>query len=101
LLKLPTEVKQRIWSLAVTVEDPVVPQQIRDKSNKFIWSKDQINKKTHAIEIGAVPQLAAVQLGRVCRSIYDDVATTHVCVFRASFLPSLSADVQKALLHGQ
>ncbi|KAN0103103.1 hypothetical protein V8E51_011416 [Hyaloscypha variabilis] len=71
LLKLPTEVKQRIWSLAVTVEDPVVPQQIRDKSNKFIWSKDQINKKTHAIEIGAVPQLAAVQLGRLFYTVNE------------------------------
>ncbi|KAE9374546.1 hypothetical protein N431DRAFT_543840 [Stipitochalara longipes BDJ] len=71
LLKLPNEVKQRIWSLAVTVEEPIVPQQIRDKSNKFIWTKDQINKKTHAIEIGAVPQLTAVQLARLFYTVNE------------------------------
>ena len=78
---LPSEVKQRIWKFAVKVDEPIVPRQIRAKSNKFIWSKEQVNKKTHEIEIGAVPQLTAVQLARVCRSIYDDVATTHVCLF--------------------
>jgi hypothetical protein len=32
--------------------------------------------------------LTAVQLAKVCRSIYDDVATTHVRIFPALLLYS-------------
>jgi hypothetical protein len=73
-------VKQRIWTYAVAVEKPIEPHQIRPKSNKFIWSKEQITQKDGKINIAAAPQLTAVQLAKVCRSIYDDVATTHVRV---------------------
>jgi hypothetical protein len=65
LLKLPNEIKQRIWTLAVTVDEPITPFQLRSKSNKFIWSLDQINKETRAKDASAVPQLTAVQLSKV------------------------------------
>jgi hypothetical protein len=65
LLKLPNEIKEKIWTLAVTVDEPITPFQLRSKSNKFIWSLDQINKETRAKAVSAVPQLTAVQLSKV------------------------------------
>jgi len=65
LLKLPNEIKEKIWTLAVTVDEPITPFQLRSKSNKFIWSLDQINKETRAKVVSAVPQLTAVQLSKV------------------------------------
>jgi hypothetical protein len=77
LLKLPNEIKQRIFTLAVTVDEPIVPKQLRDKSNKFIWTKAQIDKKKHKYDVAAVPQLTAVQLAKTCKALYQEVAATQ------------------------
>jgi hypothetical protein len=78
LLKLPNEIKLRIWTLAVTVDEPITPFQLRNKSNKFVWSIDQIDKKTHEKVVSRVPQLTAVQLAQTCRQLYQEVAATQV-----------------------
>lgn len=77
LLKLPNEIKQRIFTLAVTVDEPIISQQLRDKSNKFIWTDAQNDEKKHRYDVAAVPQLAAVQLAQTCKALYQEVAATQ------------------------
>jgi hypothetical protein len=77
-LKLPNEIKLRIWTLAVTVDEPITPFQLRSKSNKFIWSKTQIKEGTPHKNVSAVPQLTAVQLAKVCRQLYQEVTATQL-----------------------
>lgn len=60
--------------------------QIRERSNKFIWSKAQIksddsSKKSDGSSkktIEDVAPLTAVSLSRVCRTLYEEVALTHL-----------------------
>jgi hypothetical protein len=78
LLKLPNEIKQRIWTLAVTVDEPITPIQFRSKSNKFLWSINQTNQENDQRDVSAVPQLVAVQLAKVCRQLYQEIAATQL-----------------------
>jgi hypothetical protein len=79
LLKLPAEIKQKIWTLAITVDDPIEPIQLRERSNKFLWSRDQVDKiDRKKITVNAAFALTAVQLSKVCRTLYDEVALTHL-----------------------
>jgi hypothetical protein len=80
LLKLAPEIKQMILTFAVTVDEPIEPVQLRAKSNKFVWSVSQIekDKNDHSKKVSAAPQLAAVQLSKVCKGLYNDVAGTKL-----------------------
>lgn len=42
LLKLPQEVKQKIWKFAVKFNYSVKPVQVMPRSNKFLWSSRQV-----------------------------------------------------------
>lgn len=84
-MKLPTEIKLKIWNMSVTVEEPITPIQLTSKSNKFLWSTSQIVKTTkigrYSIEkkvISAVAPLDVVALSAVCKEMYEDIALTHV-----------------------
>ncbi|KAE8451915.1 hypothetical protein EG329_002756 [Mollisiaceae sp. DMI_Dod_QoI] len=82
LLKLPEEIKQNIWKLVVIVKDPIAPVQLRAKSNKFLWSKDQHvqdpNTRRTNIVISAAKPLDVVALSAVCKQIYQEVSLTHI-----------------------
>jgi hypothetical protein len=65
------------WSYAVTVDEPIEPRQLRERSNKFTWSKAQVTEKGEKIVANA-PTLTAVQLSRVCSTLYEEVALTHL-----------------------
>ena len=77
LLQFPEEVKLRILALAVTEDDPIQPRQLKSKSNKFIWSKLQVNRDG-TININAVGPLTAVTLAKVCKQLYIDVGLGHL-----------------------
>ncbi|CZR59205.1 uncharacterized protein PAC_09097 [Phialocephala subalpina] len=82
LLRLPEEIKQKIFTLVVTVDGPVTPMQLRAKSNKFIWSKDQYVKDGatggYKIDVSAVKPLDVVALTAVCKKVYQEVSLTHL-----------------------
>jgi len=67
------EVKQRIYGYAVTHSDPIMPSQIKPRSNKFYWSQLQSDSGSQCL----VP-LAVVELSRTCHQIYDEVVTSHI-----------------------
>lgn len=77
------EIRNRIFGFVVAVEEPIVPHQIREKSNKFVWSKDQFNSNTknYVVNVGAVKSLDVFALSAVCKQIYEEVALTNVCLF--------------------
>ncbi len=83
---MPTEIKQKIWSMAVTLEEPITPIQLAPKSNKFLWSASQIvqtmpqpgNYLGEKKVIAAVDGLDVVSLSAVCKEMYKDIALTHV-----------------------
>lgn len=81
-MSLPEEIKLNIWTLSVTLEEPVVPIQVREKSNKFLWSKAQRiqDPKTFGPKnsISAVPALAAVELSKVCKQLYAEIALARL-----------------------
>ena len=67
------------WILAITLDEPIEPMQLRERSNKFIWSKAQAKpdgsgKKT----VKDAPPLTVVLLSRVCRTLYEEVALAHL-----------------------
>ncbi|KAH8594779.1 hypothetical protein B0O99DRAFT_672786 [Bisporella sp. PMI_857] len=81
LNKFPPEVREKIFTLAVTLEEPVIPDQAKAKSNKFLWDKKQrSNDRTTGprLLISTVPQLASVQLSRVSRQVYQEVSLAHL-----------------------
>ncbi|KAF8865865.1 hypothetical protein BDZ45DRAFT_668282 [Acephala macrosclerotiorum] len=82
LLGLPEEIKQNIFTFVVTVEGPITPIQLRAKSNKFLWSKNQyIKDQTTGIYkavISAVKPLDVVALSSVCKQVYKEVSLTHL-----------------------
>jgi hypothetical protein len=79
--ELPPEVRNHIWKLCVTVDNPIFPIQLCHKSNKFICSSSQIVQDENGISkktISAVKPLTALQLAQVCHRIYDEVSNTHL-----------------------
>jgi hypothetical protein len=86
LMDLPPEMRQKIFEFAVMVSEPVTPLQIKNRSNKFFWSKSQFyNSKDEAGTKRGVqghvygkPQLTILQLCTVSRQIYAEVALTHL-----------------------
>jgi hypothetical protein len=64
-------------TLAVTEDEPIQPRQLKSKSNKFLWSKLQINAAGSPVT-SAVPPLTAVSLSKVCKQLYIEVGLTHL-----------------------
>jgi hypothetical protein len=100
LLKLPAEIKQRIvgpsnrdnilvvrkltisivqWTLVIALDESIKPIQIRERSNKFIWSITQIDPKAQSGKcVENAPLLTVVALSKVCRTLYEEVSLTHL-----------------------
>jgi hypothetical protein len=69
------------WTLAITVDESIKPIQIRDRSNKFIWSEaqDKPDKSGEmTVSIKEAPPLTVVALSQVCRTLYEEVSLTHL-----------------------
>ncbi|KAI9049186.1 hypothetical protein LZ554_007033 [Drepanopeziza brunnea f. sp. 'monogermtubi'] len=81
-LRLPSEIKKRIYELATTLDKPITPIQLAYGSNKFLWSLDQVtfNENGYGIikDPSLVAPLAAVSLSTVCKEMYTDVSLTHM-----------------------
>jgi hypothetical protein len=60
------------------VPEDITPIQVIEKSNMFIWSQSQIGNRTGEKDASGVEPLAAVQLSRVCKQLYEEVALTHL-----------------------
>ncbi len=94
----------RIWSLAVAVDEPITPVQLRAKSNKFVWSEQQIGEGGVRGEktVAAVQPLAAVQLSLVCHATNSQVATAHVSItLTFCAMQDRLINVLTAILQGQ
>ncbi|KAK0100000.1 hypothetical protein ONS95_013182 [Cadophora gregata] len=79
LLKLPMEIKQTIWTMAVTCEEPITPCQVTPRSNKFVWNADQASKLSQKpTEVSAAIPLAVVSLTKTCKEMYADISLTHL-----------------------
>ena len=70
------------WTLAIALDETIKPQQIRPRSNKFIWSTAQMGAFakygcTTKI-VNSAPPLAVVALSKVCRALYEEVSLTHL-----------------------
>lgn len=73
---------QKIWTLVIIVGEDIAPVQLREQSNKFLWSRKQIVVRIVTREVlkgvdGPQP-LTVVQLARVCRTLYEEVALTRL-----------------------
>jgi hypothetical protein len=82
LMKLPIEIRQKIFTLAVTVPEPITPIQVKIRSNKFFWTKSQKSNvtgqdKVHG-KVYGIPQLTVVQLSKVSRQFYAEVIQTYM-----------------------
>ncbi|KAJ5043023.1 uncharacterized protein L3040_004411 [Drepanopeziza brunnea f. sp. 'multigermtubi'] len=81
-LRLPPEIKKRIYELATTLDKPITPIQLATGSNKFLWSIDQVTFNKNGCRIikdpSLVAPLAAVSLSAVCKEMYTDVSLTHM-----------------------
>ncbi|TAQ88297.1 hypothetical protein B7494_g3405 [Chlorociboria aeruginascens] len=77
--RIPDEIKLRIWTLAVIVDEPIEPRQLRARSNKFVWSQAQVARDPYGpVSVGAVEPLAFVQLSKVSKELYNTVAGSHL-----------------------
>ena len=69
------------WSLAITEDESIEPFQIGERSNKFIWSKAQIENlvgSRRRVVVKNAAQLTVVALSKVCRTLYEEVSLTHL-----------------------
>jgi hypothetical protein len=78
-VKLPEEIKQKIFAFAVALEEPIRPSQVKNRSNKFFWSESQRQVKEKGKEKDKVSStLTVVQLSKVSRQIYEEVIRTYI-----------------------
>lgn len=81
-MKLPIEIRQRIFTLAVTVPEPITPIQVKKRSNKFFWTKSQKSNVTGQDKVQGrvygIPQLTVVQLSKVSRQVYAEAIQTYI-----------------------
>lgn len=86
LMDLPAEIRQRIFSLAVTTSESITPIHFKDRSNRFFWSKSQpeardakkyYRRRRQGYVYGS-PTLTAVQLSTVSKQVYTEVVRTHL-----------------------
>lgn len=87
LMKLPAEIRQKIFALAVSVAEPVTPIQVKPRSNKFFWTKSQyfsnrnpkeVKEEVVQGQVFGIPQLTVVQLSKVSRQIYAEAIQTNL-----------------------
>lgn len=64
--------------MCVISEGPIRPVQLVGKSNKFLWSSDQITGSPGVKNVGGAEPLTAVALTMVCKELYELVALGHV-----------------------
>jgi hypothetical protein len=93
LIDLPREVKAMIWTLAIRLSTPIRPRQVERGSNKFwpYWSTWDPTVLTLDETLVRQP-LAAVSLSKTCKTIYNDVASSHL-FYRINDFDFRSADV--------
>lgn len=73
--KMPAEVRQKIFGFVVKLDKEITPIQVKAKSNKFFWDEAQHLGRNG---VNVAPQLDAVSLSRCSKTIYGEVATTHL-----------------------
>lgn len=63
--------------MAIIVTEPLLPFQLRPRSNKFVWSKSQVDD-VMITNVHAEKPLTVVELSKVCRTVYEEVALTRL-----------------------
>jgi hypothetical protein len=78
---LNTQLRLAIYEFATYVDKPIKPEQVTDRSNKFIWGDYQVRRHfnqpgapgvTAVLESKEQP-LAVTHLGRSCRQVHDEL----------------------------